>query len=333
MQYKFNSLKILSILPGFGKVDNAIKHYWDQIIFELHFKGIVSTYDTSRIKEVDVLFVNYSNYGFQKRGVPVFWVLKVICYSKFYKIKLHVFFHELYANSKNPLHSSYWLHVIQKFLCHTLFYASDCSYCSNSVMFSILKKIKSNTPLFNIGILSNIPSSHCVLDFHHRDNVAIVFGTSKQRELVYKNIVLLKKTCNSLGLKKIIDIGSKIDQNSILKFDFIEVDEMGVLKIEDISKLMGVSKFGFIHYDYHLLPKSGIFASYACNELAVINFNCDYNGTTDNLNINKEFVSAKTFDSFNKLDAALLARNLKEWYQNNISTKHFNVIFDSLKRF
>jgi hypothetical protein len=326
-------LKLLTIVPGYGKIDNALKHYADEVILYLKSKDINSTFNISEITSADLLFLNYSCYGFHRRGVPILFIFKIIYYSRMYNKKIYIFFHELYADSNNPLKSSYWLHWIQKLLCFILFSSSKYSYCSNERMYDLLHKMKPNAKLKNIGIISNIPANSVNLNYYDRNNVAIVFGTPEQRQLVYKNSDLLKKICNSLNLKKILDIGPFIDQHLLPKFDFIEIVELGFLKKDKVSEIMGISRYGFMYYDYSLLSKSGILASYACNELTVLNFNSCFTYTSDKLIPNTHFWIAKDYEVFNISDSPFLAKSLKMWYHNNVLDNHFLEIYNSIISF
>src|SRR5258706_106895 len=113
-------MNLLQIVPGFGKMENGLFDYAQVLEIELLRNNIVSFYDPGRANQSDAIFLNYSGYGYQKRGLPVDLYLTLRRLVKRNKVPLFIYFHELYAGGTHWRNSSYWLYPFQKKLCHLL---------------------------------------------------------------------------------------------------------------------------------------------------------------------------------------------------------------------
>lgn len=323
-------MKILQIVPGYGKKPNGLLDYARVLADELKAYGIESTFDMEEAENVDALFLNYSNYGYQKKGVPFQLYFQLASLSRKKHIPLYTFFHEVYAGRERILTSSYWLHPVQKYLYKLLFRLSAASFCGNEVIYNIIKNENRDisrlhyTPLF-----SNIPVLDHFIPFEERENTAVVFGTPGRRKAVYKHIQGVNTCCEALGITAIIDIGDQFDPEWVKEIQ-VPVLAKGRLEVAEITRYCGTSKYGFIDYPLNILGKSGIFAAYAGNAMCIVNFDTAVHKETEGLVENKHYYNIQSFGTKPLIAPAIASANIFEWYQPRNAKNHAMKISSTL---
>ncbi len=277
-----------------------------------------------RVKRIDVLFINYSNYGYQKKGVPV-WLIKQAALIKAMGVNIITFFHELYASGK-VWQSAFWLNLVQKKLYQNLYRQSSSVFCSNGFVLNILKKTTNDkgNKAKNIGIFSNIPEPVILLPWVDRDNTAVVFGTYARRLAIYKKITLVKEFSKRVKIETIIDIGAG-DLTKQWQRLGMRVIPKGQLSNSEIGNLLASAKWGLIEYHTGLLGKSGIFAAYACYGIVPVMFRNDQIPTCDALELGKHFVQSNSthFDD-------TVSLNIYNWYNEHNLFIHTSGIINGL---
>ena len=327
-------MKLLQLVPGFGLLKNGLLDYARVLENELLKKNIISSYDPRRADQSDAIFLNYSGYGYQKRGLPFGLYLKLRHLVKNKNVPLFVYFHELYAGGTRLKNSSFWLYPFQKKLCHLLLNLSTSSFCGNEVMCQLLRR-ESPAAINKIkyaGLFSNIPVLEINQTADRRENVAVVFGSAGRREAVYHNPSEIEKVCHILGITKIVDIGNG-DMSQYWNLGNICVEAKGILSSGEVAAVLQSSQFGFLSYVEHLFGKSGIFAAYAGNGMSIINFPSDTQVPRDGLIKGMHYVNASDILTNRiKIDDTDLSGNIFSWYQSRNAANHAKIIYDTLTK-
>jgi hypothetical protein len=324
-------MKLLLLVPGFGRSENGLFHYSRVLEKELLKKNMVSFYDPCEADNADAIYLNYSGYGYQKRGLPIDLFLKLRSLVKGKKIPLFIYFHELYAGGNRWNQSSFWLYPLQKKLCHLFLDLSTASFCGNEAMFELLRtgRPQAAHKLNYAGLFSNIPVPE-KNNQHQRERVAVVFGSPGKRAELFSNLPLIEQVCDKLRITRIIDIGSgAVPGYRNLKS--ISVDVKGALAPEEVAVILQSSQYGFLSYVEHLFGKSGIFAAYAGNGMTIVNFPPESQSPKDGLVRGVHYLNAPqvlegSFEGLDFSDAAF------SWYQPRRVANHSKIIYEVIRK-
>ncbi|HLZ16495.1 MAG TPA: hypothetical protein VKQ08_05620 [Cyclobacteriaceae bacterium] len=324
-------MKLLQLVPGFGRSENGLLHYARVLEKELLKKNIVSSYDPGEADKADAIFLNYSGYGYQKRGLPVDLYLNVRRMVKRNKIPLFIYFHELYAGGNRWNQSSFWLYPLQKKLCHLFLDLSAVSFCGNEVMVGLLRKglPEAAGRISYAGLFSNIPVPE--QNRALREKVAVVFGSAGKRAELCRNLPLIEQVCNKLGVYKIIDIGDGV-LSGYGSLRNISVDVKGALAPGEVAAILQSSQYGFLSYVEHLFGKSSIFAAYAGNGMTVVNFPPESQSPKDGLIRGVHYLNAEQVTEESHLRARDFSDAIFSWYQPRRAANHSKIIYEAIKK-
>lgn len=218
----------------------------------------------STTKYKSVLLLEYSGYGYAKRGAPV-WLLKGlqnVCGDG--KIPLVTMFHELYATGR-PWSSSFWLSPQQRYVAARLARLSSAVITNRQQSADWLKKYMSgDKPLHVQPVFSNVGEPETIPPFEEREPIAVIFGGKKMKQRLYtRKEPALEAFFKREGIERNIDIGSSVA--SITTFGNLPVQKKGFLRAEEISENLKIAKLGLLDYPAEYLTKSGIWAAYAAH--------------------------------------------------------------------
>lgn len=284
------------------------------------------------VRELSVtdILLNYSGYGYDKRGLPL-WLIPVLRKQKQNGVRLFIFFHEISATGSfnRPI---FWLGLLQKALFKRLYNLSNFAFCSNAIANKIIQKSTSDfgVKCLNIGLISNIPTPEIIPPWEHRNKIAVVFGSPGRRLLVYQQFKKWETFITENEIYTIIDIGEPLD------FDFnkipIDVIEKGVLNSSDISRILADARFGLIDYPVHLLGKSGIFAAYAAFGVVPICMHIILGeGSDKDVYQNQNFIYIDKPVDLRVKQPKLISQDLRSWYFNNNRIElHSKKILDTI---
>jgi hypothetical protein len=280
------------------------------------------------------VLLQFVGYGYQKRGCPAWLARGLRAWKKDGKQKsdsrLHperrllTMFHELYADG--PLWSSaFWTSPVQKWIAKSLARISEHCFTNLTVNARILKHLTARSendftvlPVFsNVGEPENLPA------WNARKPRLIVFGSAGQRRKVYFECkASLEKTCRSMKLDEIIDIGAPFELPPLS----VRVFQRGILPASEVSREMLAARAGFFAYPTAYLGKSGIFAAYAAHGLLPVTFEASPMKNEDALNAGEHFLQA---DDPGEANAEKIATGAGRWYQAN-GTKNLAGRFASI---
>ncbi len=286
-------------------------------------KNAYSLTEFVQSNDINHLLINYSNYGYQKKGTPLWLSDALRTLRRTENVNVITFFHEIYASGK-AWQSSFWLHPFQKGIFRQIYNFSDFTLCSNERVERLISKQVSDygAKNLNIGLFSNIPEPENSPHWQNRKNCVVIFGSTGRRNSIYSNVNLLNAWIQQNEITELWDIGPGFP---VFQKDQLScpVEIFGELKSEVVSDLMQQARFGLIDYPDSLLGKSGIFAAYAAHGIAVSNFNQSIEIPMDGLEPGRHF--GKNAEKIT--DPLTTAKNLNEWYAKHRFEIHVNKIW------
>ena len=219
-----------------------------------------------------VVLVHYVNYGYEKRGCPI-WLIRGLDEWKrrTSRARLVTMFHELYAFSP-PWRSAFWLSPLQRTLARELFSLSDAVVTNREQSRRWLTRGGSHgpkqvevMPVFScLGELERPPA------WSTRQRKMVVAGRSGNPDRAYsRRRDQLLRACRAMGIDEIVDIGARAGPVPE-RVGEIPVTVMGHLAAEQASALLGSARAGFLDYPSDFLAKSTVFAAYAAHGLVPV---------------------------------------------------------------
>jgi len=205
--------------------------------------------------------LNYSGYGFAKRGAPLQLIANLIK-MKGKGVKIGTVFHELYASG--PYYSSaFWLSGLQKFIASSIAKLSDFILTNREQSREWLKKQNNKINIGCLSVFSNVGETDT---FNiQKEKKIIIFGTSEVRQRTYQAIGEHLFDWAQKNNFLIEDIGTKIS-NEALRQIFIKNNhlwkEYGRLSTVEIADHLQNASYGLVSYPINYITKSGIFAAY-----------------------------------------------------------------------
>lgn len=219
------------------------------------------------------LLLHYVNYGYAKRGCPVWLIDGLQRWRSLSAKRLMVtMFHETYVSGRPPWTSSFWLSPLQKHLATRLARLSDRCLTSRQDYATLLYKLSlgKHLEIPTLPVFSNLGEPESVPTLAKRDRRLVVFGSPIHRLRAYQeSLPQLELTCELLGIEEISDIGPSTNL-PISAVNGVPVIKRGQLCADEISTLMLNSLAGFLDYNPDFLAKSGIFAAYCAHGLLPI---------------------------------------------------------------
>lgn len=270
------------------------------------------------------VLLHYVGYGYAKRGCPV-WLIEGLKSWKANNNNFHfvTMFHEIYASSKKPWESSFWLSPLQKNLAVQLAKLSDRCLTSKQLYAQILYNLSGgkHTQIPNLPVFSNIGEPEEIPPFANRHRRMIVFGSASNRRRVYQeSLTELSYACKLLEIEEIWDIGSSTGLK-LSTVNGLPVVEMGKQPAPEISKIMLNSLAGFLNYHPDFLGRSTIFASYCAHGLLPVSAKGS-KLPVDGIELGKHYWMPNLDEVPGELKASAIANHAYSWYQtHNLSVQ------------
>lgn len=274
---------------------------------------------------IDKVLLHYVGYGYAQRGCPV-WLIDglKLWHEQQPERKLVTMFHEVYASSNKPWHSSFWLSPVQKKLASRLAKLSDRILTSKQLYADILSTLSQGKHLEieAIPVFSNIGEPQQIPPLSERQPWLVIFGGQNNRKRAYiESCSKISSICQILGIKKIIDIGTPTGL-SLSDIDNIPIQEMGKLSVNQIQEIFLTSFGGFLNYNPDFLAKSTIFAAYCAYGMLPISAWSSHS-LIDGIESGRHYLadtSIKNRETRERFQA--IADNAYSWYQNHNLSFH-----------
>lgn len=264
------------------------------------------------------ILLHYVGYGYAKRGCPK-WLIEGLenWKAKNPEARLITMFHEVYASG--PFWTSaFWLSPLQKNLATRLAKLSDRILTSKQLYAELLCELapKHHSQIPVLPVFSTVGEPTQVLPLAERAPQLVVFGGRASRLRVYReSIDTLIKICQTLGIKKVLDIGPPTGLNLSFTKEVVVV-ERGALPAAEISQILSHSLAGFLTYHPGFLAKSTIFAAYCAHGVLPIN-SAKKCKSADGIEAGKHYCSPDIPNTALKDLVAMqaIAENAYSWYQ------------------
>ncbi|MFA5983155.1 MAG: hypothetical protein WC782_03985 [Methylococcaceae bacterium] len=323
------------IPPGPGGVcdfvDNlsnnlSTKHKVTKLEWEKESKDTI----LEQILITECVYLQYSGYGYAKRGAP-FWLLNQILKHRKQIKHFGVFFHELYAFAP-PWSSAFWLSPSQRHIAKRLAELSDFWLTNRETSAVWLKQFAKNKPYAVLPVISNVGE---LTTYHqYRAPKVVIFGGSELRYKTYIAAGDALFTWAKLQHLEIHDIGPKIiDKNLSEKLTENSVAIHGRLPEANISQLLSNTMFGLMAYPLEYIAKSGVLAAFCAHGVCPILISKSYPPTSvDGLLPNQHFLTGVPKSVCIPSIAAEIGQASWLWYQTHRLETHIEIFNDILTK-
>lgn len=221
----------------------------------------------SHIATSDCVYLQYSGYGFSRRGAPL-WMLHYLKERRSLIKRFGVFFHELYAFGP-PWGSAFWLTMVQRHVAASLAQMSDFWLTSREDSKQWLSRHAGAVPNETLPVFSNV--GELTAYSPSRDFNAVVFGSGALRRKTWQSVSKdIFKWANHNGLL-LHDIGPRLVDSRVE--DLLQsngVIRHGRLEADAISQLLITARFGILAYPVEYAAKSGVLAAYCAHGVTPI---------------------------------------------------------------
>jgi hypothetical protein len=274
-----------------------------------------------RVDPDHVVVLQFSGYGFAKRGVPL-WLLRALEARRKDIKSLGIYFHELYALGP-PWSSSFWLSPMQRHIARRLVELSDFWMTNREGSAKWLRRFAGNKPHAVLPVFSNVGESDAPTQ--PRLPRIVVFGSPGLRQRSYeaageKFFAWAKKKSFEIH-----DIGTPIEEMRIAKALLANgVVQHGRLEKDEIAKLLGNAQFGLIAYPVGYVSKSGVFAAYCAHGLCPLLISKNY-VQVDGLAAGTHYMPNVPKYEKNWVDSNI-GQQAWEWYQPHRIERHTELI-------
>lgn len=274
------------------------------------------------------LYIQYSGYGYQRRGVPLAF-LAWLKAQKRHGRSIGVFFHELYAMS-SPRHSAFWLSPLQRHIAAEIADLSDCWITNRTASAAWLVRAAGHKPhvvlpvCSNVGELTDLPAQ--------RDPIVVVFGGPHFRRMVYdRGGDRFLDWCRRHGLA-VHDAGAQI-QDSVISALLARhgVTVHGRLETAELSALLSRTRAGATGYPVPYAGKSSSIAAFAAHGCAPIVFG-DGHGSHDGLVPGRTYVPGETITDATVTRLADISVAAWQRYQTHAIARHADAARAALDR-
>jgi hypothetical protein len=219
----------------------------------------------------DVWILQLSIYGFSRKGVPL-WLPAFVDAARARGVKVVVYFHELWVLVARGLSSAYWLAPMQRRICERVAELADYAFFNTDWAYTWGLERMGERAIY-APTFSNVGEPDAVNAWRDREDVAVVFGSARTREEIYREA--LPALTEQLGrghIERVIDIGSGgawLDNvaQSFMPWPF---ETTGPLPSEAISQRLMRAKWGLFNTPWGQASKSGVYAAYACHGVAPV---------------------------------------------------------------
>jgi hypothetical protein len=280
------------------------------------------------LSESDSVVVQYSGYGYQRRGVPV-WLLEAVESYRSRAQAVGIVFHELYAFGP-PWRSSFWLSPVQRRIARRLVETSSFWMTNRECSARWLSRFGGSKPHAVLPVFSNVGELRTWRQ--ERKNRIIVFGSPGLRHSTYRAAGDALFAWAKQSSMEVHDIGEEITDSDLrAKLERRGVIQHGRLDEDSISSLMRTASFGVLAYPVAYVAKSGVIASYCAHGLCPILLSDRHTGM-DGLVAYGNYLPRLPEPSLRlRADSEHIGRAAWSWYQTHRVAAHAAVLREFTK--
>jgi hypothetical protein len=309
-------------LSGTPSVDaKAVKDDWRTVCMPMrHAQTLADTLQLlSAETNARAVVLQFSGYGYQKRGVPLWLAQGLRIWSRRAgRVPLVTIFHELYATGR-PWHSAFWVSHLQKRIARTILRLSSAAITPTELYSKRLSEWRDGKTIkvAAMPVFSNVGEPGCGPAPCTRIATAVVFGLAGVEDRlfgIYRPDV--ERIIAALGIEKIFDVGPRFSPGP-RTLAGAPVISKGVLPQATVSELLQCTRFGFVAYPLDFIGKSGVFAAYAAHGVVPIVLS-ETPGSFDGLQPARHFLDGLRLEMHpGDEHLALIQGKLFTWYTSH----------------
>lgn len=262
-----------------------------------------------------VVLLEYSGYGYARRGAPWWLVRGLHQVRRRARLLLITMFHELYATAP-PWTRAFWTSFPQAYVARRLAALSDGIVTNRRSSAEWLRDAcDAGTPVAMQPVFSNVGEPTDVPPLGPRKKQAVVFGGQQLKRTVYRDRAdVVQRQLRRLGMEDIIDIGPSATEPEQENMD-IPVTKKGVLPSDAVSHYLAESQVGIAHCPSDCLTKSGAVAAYMAHGTVPLVIG---DGIEPPLQKNRHFLEMN--DSSDRLDPEMSEEG-RNWYRHHAHSR------------
>lgn len=275
-----------------------------------------------------VVLLEYSGYGYAKRGAPL-WLLRGLqqaCGDG--SLPLVTMVHELYATGP-PWTSAFWMSPVQRYVAARLARLSCAVVTNREGSAAWLRRcVPPDTPLKVQPVFSNVGEPESLPPFEARGPYAVVFGSQGMKKRLYKALdVSHGQWLRQAGVERVMDLG--VPPDGVSYAGDIPIEKQGVQPISAISAYICQARVGLLHYPVDYLTKSGVWSSYAAHAVPTVVISAS--AASGALEEGRHFMRLTTKEAGQECpNLAALGCNARSWYQAEAASCRAARVFESL---
>ena len=265
-----------------------------------------------------VVLLEYSGYGYAKRGAPLWLVrgLNRVCGEG--KISLVTVFHEISASG--PFWSSaFWLAPLQRWISKALLRLSRAALVNRPHGAKQLQAWSDGTTETSFRpVFSNVGEPEEHVPFDDRSHYAVAFSGADEKDTLYAHSDQLRRIFEANGIDRVIDIGAPPKSSPSSP---VQHDVQGVQPAETIGQWLQRARIGLAYRRLDLLPKSGVVAAYLAHGVPPVVLP---NGTTEHppvLSHGRHYVDLNR-NGVQRIDWREVSRQGYAWYQEHAHSQN-----------
>jgi hypothetical protein len=287
---------------------------------------IISITKTTILKNNNI-FLHYSGYGFEKRGIP-FWLINKIKIDNLKINTLGIFFHELYAFGK-VTSSAFWLSPIQRHIARRLAERSDFWITNREGSAQWLRRFAGDKPHAVLPVFSNV--GEMSIYSPERLSKIVIFGSAALRSETYR---VTGKSLFSWAREQqleVHDIGPIITDSALSKFLKISgVIQHGRIESDEVSKILSDAMFGILTYPVDYAAKSSVLGAYCAHGVCPILIS-KKNESIDGLIAGTNYLAGIPEKNILKNISENIGSSAWTWYQPHRIMMHVKILNQLLK--
>lgn len=275
------------------------------------------------------VLLQYSGYGFQKRGVPL-WLLKAVAAQRNEMKSFGVFFHELYAFGP-PWTSAFWLSPVHRYIAASLAALADYRITNRNASALWIDNRGGGNQTEVLPVFSTVGEADSPMNSNHIERRDIVvFGSSGLRTETYLRFGerLLRMAQSTRCV--IHDIGMPISDARVATIlRSAMVVQHGLLPAPAVRAVLSQSRYGVVCYPKNYAAKSSVLAAYCAFELCPILL-ADTHETADGLVLNENYLGDFSDADSTSRRAQEIALCARHWYQLHDISSHIGSILQKI---
>jgi hypothetical protein len=273
----------------------------------------------------DVVFLQMSGYGFQKRGVPL-WLLRELRARRMDIATLGIFFHELYAFGP-PWTSSFWLSPVQRHIAWQLAGICDFWMTSREASAAWLRRHAAGTPHHVLPVFSNVGETAAYR--RSRAPRIAIFGSPGMRHRAYRAGGQALFDWARRAALELHDIGLPLTDGKLTHALRAQGAILhGRLDEGQVSGLLAESAFGIAAYPIDYAAKSSIFAAYCAHGVCPVLLSESY-APADGLSPGVQYIAGIPGEEIGLDSVHRVGEAAWNWYQPHRLQNHG----EALRRF